>query len=91
MEWRPHLFFSTPQPTIAACQALHEYEFFDPAAIFETNTGYVYGRIREMDSPPHQTAQAVQKAVGYKLTAYHGPLINVWRSYPDDTPIPENE
>lgn len=76
-------FFSAPQPTIERAAELHEYALFNPAAIFQTAGGYVYGRIREMESPPRKTAEAMQP-LGYTLVAYHGPLINVWRSYPGD-------
>lgn len=76
-------FFSAPQPTIERAAQFHEYALFNPAAIFQAEGGFVYGLIREMDSPPHKTAAAM-KPLGYVLVAYHGPLIDVWRSYPDD-------
>lgn len=77
-------FLSAPQPTIEGAAELHTYKLFNPAAIFQVEGGaYVYGQIREMDSPPHKTAAAM-RSLGYALVAYHGPLINVWRSYPDD-------
>lgn len=78
-------FFSDPQPSIEAAAALHEYRLFNPAAVFATDRGYVYGSIREMDSPPHKTAAAL-RTHGYTLVVYHGPLVNVWRTYPDDQP-----
>ena len=73
-------FFSAPQPTIEQATRLHTYGLFNPAAIFQAGDSFVYGRIREMDSPPHRTAEAM-RPLGYVLVAYHGPLINVWRSY----------
>ncbi len=79
-------FFSEPQPTIEAAAALHEYGLFNPAGVFDTGNGYVYGLLREMDSPPHKTAQAIKDATGYTLVIYHDALINVWRTYPDNQP-----
>lgn len=80
-------FLSAPQPSIEQAAELHEYGLFNPAAIFQAADGaYIYGRIREMDSPPHRTAEAM-RPLGYALVAYHGPLINVWRSYPEDRPL----
>lgn len=77
-------FFSPPQPTIKQAAQLHTYELFNPAAVFQTEDGlFTYGLIREMDSPPHKTAESM-RPLGYTLVAYHGPLINVWRSYPED-------
>ena len=84
------IFFSEPQPTIEAAAALHEYDLFNPAAVFDTDKGYVYGRIREMESPPHKTAQAIKDATGYTLVIHHGALINVWRTYPDNQPYRVN-
>jgi len=80
-------FFSAPQPTVEGATHLHTYALFNPAAIFQAEHGFVYGLIRKMDSPPHKTAAATQP-LGYTLVAYHGPLINVWRSYPDDEALP---
>lgn len=77
-------FFSTPQPTIEQAAQLHEYALFSPAAIFRLENGtFTYGRIREMETPPKKTAESM-RPLGYTLVAYHGPLINVWRSYPGD-------
>lgn len=77
-------FFSPPQPTIEQAAQLHEYALFSPAAIFQVESGaYVYGLIREMESPPQKTAESM-RPLSYTLVAYHGPLINVWRSYPGD-------
>jgi hypothetical protein len=78
---RPSIFFSEPQPAIEAAQALHVYELFNPAAVFATDEGYVYGRIREMARPPHETARAVREKIGYQLVAYCAPLLNIWRAY----------
>lgn len=79
-------FLSTPQPTIESAAQLHGYDLFNPAAIFQVGDSFVYGLIREMDSPPHKTAESM-RPLGYTLVAYHGPLINVWRSYPEDRPL----
>lgn len=75
------IFFSRPQPTIEAAQALHEYEFFNCAAVFDTGKGFVYARIREMDSPPRETAKAIKDVAGYTLVSYHGALLDVWQEY----------
>lgn len=86
-EFHPHYFFSGPRPTIEAAQALHTYELFNCAAIFETPDGaFVYGQIREMDSPPHKTALAIQTTIGYRMVAYHGALIDVWQPYNENAP-----
>lgn len=77
-------FLSAPQPTIEQAAQLHTYGLFNPAAIFQMKDGtFTYGLIREMESPPHKTAESM-RPLGYALVAYHGPLINVWRSYPED-------
>ena len=82
--WRT--LFSAPQPTIEAAQALHTYELFNCAAVLQTPDGtFVYGLLREMDSPPHRSAQAVEAACGYKMVAYHGALLPVWQEYHEET------
>lgn len=82
------MFFSAPQKTIEAAQAYHTYELFNCAAVFERADGmFVYGQIREMESPPYKTARLVQDTVGYRMVSYHGALIDVWRPFP---PAPPN-
>lgn len=75
------MLLSPPQPTIEAAQAMHDDELFNPAAVFETPDGFVYGRIREMNTPPHETALGVKAAAGYTLVAYCDPLFSIWRRY----------
>lgn len=72
---------SAPQPTIEAAQALHVDELFNPAAVFGTPEGFVYGRIREMESPPHETAIQVERVTGYHMVAHCDPLLQVWMPY----------
>ena len=88
-DWHPHYFFSAPQPTIEAAQAFHTYELFNCGAVFQTPEGYVYGQIREMDSPPRKTAEAVQATVGYTMVSYHGALLDVWQAFPPATSNPD--
>ncbi len=73
--------FSEPQPTVEAAQSFHEYELFNPGAVFDTGAGFVYARIREMESPPRETARAILDATGYTLVAHHGALLPVWQEY----------
>ena len=72
---------SAPKTTIAEAQALHEDALFNPAAVFDSGDGFVYGRIREMDAPPHETAAAIERINGYKMVAYCDPLLGIWREY----------
>lgn len=72
---------SAPQPTISEAKALHEDGLFNPAAVFDTGNGFVYGRLREMNCPPHETATAIEQVNGYKMVAYCDPLLNIWKTY----------
>ena len=72
---------SEKQLTIAAAEALHTEELFNPAAVFDTGEGFVYGRLREMECPPHETARAIEKMNGYKMVTYCDPLLNTWHRY----------
>ena len=40
--------FSAPQPTIAAAVQLHDAVPFNPAAVFQTDAGFVYCRLHTM-------------------------------------------
>lgn len=75
------MIFSEVQLTIEAAQALHEDDLFNCGAVFQTNAGYVYARIRDTKTPPHGAARAVKDLTGYTMVSYHGPLLNIWKKY----------
>ena len=72
--------FSSTQPTIEQAQALHEFSLFSPAAVFKTAEGYVMGLLREQNSPPHETAAALEKH-GLIMVSACDPICGIWKPY----------
>jgi len=67
--------FSAPQPTIAAAVQLHDAVPFNPAAVFQTDAGFVYCRLHTMaadEGAPPQIA-------GHTLVAHCDAAQGVWR------------
>lgn len=78
------IFFSKPQVTIGAAQALHKPELFSPAAVFETDDGeYVMsllqGNMKQW--PPHKDLLHIQQLTGFKPVSICSPLLGVWKEY----------
>ncbi len=69
--------FSAPQDTVAKAVALHVDQLFNPAAVFQTDQGYVYARIHTMEG--RSTGAAVAIIPGYTLVATCDALLGVWR------------
>lgn len=67
--------FSDPQPTIAAAVQLHDAVPFNPAAVFQTDAGFVYARLHTMaaeeDAPP--------QIDGHTLVAHCDAVLGLWR------------
>lgn len=81
MNDHPYLvWFCPPQKTIEEAQSFYEYGIFKPAAIFKKGAGFHLAYIREMNTPPRETAQALEK-FGYKMVACADPLLGVWKPH----------
>ena len=75
-------WFGGIQETIEAAQEFYTYSLFNPVAVFELpDGGYTLACIREQNWPPHETAQAVERLVGYKMVSYCDPVLGAWKPY----------
>lgn len=80
MQW-----FSEPQETIEAAQALHQPGVlaFDPAAVFKTKEGkFIMVLLRRNgDWPPHDEAQNIERLTGNVMVSCCDPLFGIWKPY----------
>lgn len=72
----PNLF-SEPQPTVEQAVRLHEDILFNPAAVFQTDQGYVYCRLHTM--APADACGEIARLTGYTLVAHCDAVLGVWR------------
>lgn len=66
--------FSAPQPTVVQAVGLHVDQLFNPAAVFQTEEGFVYCRLHTMEE-----AGLPPSIPGYALIATCDALLGVWR------------
>lgn len=80
-------WFSTPQKTKEAAEALHQpgmFEF-DPAAVYRREPegdfmmGLLKGSIKHW--PPHEQANLINEWLGYVMVSCCDPLMGIWKEY----------
>lgn len=76
-----HEWLKGPFSSIEEAKDSSEYDLFVPRAVFVGDGIYYCANIREMDTPPHWTAQGMKQSVGLTMVAYSDPLLDIWHEY----------
>ncbi len=79
-------WFSTPQKTQEAAEALHQPAplAFDTAAVYrrEPQGDYVMGLLQPIKAwPPHEEAQAMKERLGFVMVSCCEPIMGIWKEY----------
>jgi len=81
----PVTWFSPPQETIEAAQALldHDFDLFAAAVVFKRpDSRYSLAYTNDLSGePPRLTAREVWRLIGYELVSWCDPLLRIWKPY----------